>query len=236
MKKVTVVIPARNEEKHIANVIRSVRECELVDEILVVNNNSRDNTKQVALSCGAKVVTCKKVGKGYAMEKGIKHASGDIILFADADIDNYDKNFVYKMIAPILRNRSDFVKSTFNRQGGRVTNLVAKPLLELAFPELCKFCQPLSGIIAGKKEYFEKIIFEKDYGVDIGILIDLYKLGIRIREVSIGNIENDSQDWKNLIDMSRQVTQAIVKRAFQLKSENEIIENEINMVNSFDYY
>ena len=236
MKKVTVVIPARNEEKHIANVIRSVRECELVDEILVVNNNSRDNTKQVALRCGAKVVNCKKVGKGYAMETSLKYASGDIILFADADIDNYDKNFVYKMIAPILKNRSDFIKSTFNRQGGRVTNLVAKPLLELAFPELCNFSQPLSGIIAGKKEYFNMIVFEKDYGVDIGILIDLYKLGIRIREVSIGNIENDSQDWKNLIDMSRQVTQAIVKRAFQLKSENEIIENEINMVNSFDYY
>ena len=236
MKKVTVVIPARNEERHIANVINSVSKCELVDEILVINNNSKDNTRQVALSCGAKVINCKRIGKGYAMEMGIKYASGDIILFADADIDNYDKNFVYKMITPILRNRSDFVKSTFNRQGGRVTNLVAKPLLELAFPELCKFSQPLSGIIAGKKEYFEKIVFEKDYGVDIGILIDLYKLGIRIREVSIGNIENDSQDWKNLIDMSRQVTQAIVKRAFQLKSENEIIENEINMVNSFDYY
>ena len=73
-----------------------------------------------------------------------------------------------------------------------------------------------------------KVKFEKDYGVDIGILIDLYKLGVRIREVSIGNIENDSQDWKNLIGMSRQVTSAIVKRAFQLKSENEVIKNEIN--------
>ncbi len=235
MKKVTVVIPAKNEEKHIANVIRNVSKCEKVDEILVVNNNSKDNTKQVALECGAKVVTCKRVGKGYAMEMGVKYATGDIILFADADIDDYDEKFVYNMIKPILKNRCDFVKSTFERQGGRVTNLVAKPLLELAFPELCRFNQPLSGIIAGKKEYFEKIVFEKDYGVDIGILIDLYKMGIRIREVNIGNIENDSQDWKNLIDMSRQVTAAIVKRAFQLKSENEIIENEINMVNSLDY-
>ena len=97
MKKVTVVIPARNEEKHIANVIKNVSKCDLVDEILVINNNSRDKTKQVALSCGAKVVTCKKVGKGYAMEMGIKYASGDIILFADADIDNYNKKFVYKI-------------------------------------------------------------------------------------------------------------------------------------------
>jgi len=235
MEKVTVVIPARNEEKHIANVIKNVSKCELVNEVLVVNNNSSDNTKQVALSCGAKVVTCKKVGKGYAMEMGIKYASGDIVLFADADIDNYDENFVYEMIYPILKGGCDFVKSTFSRQGGRVTNLVAKPLLELAFPELCKYSQPLSGIIAGRKEYFEQIVFEKDYGVDIGILIDLYKLGIRIREVSIGNIENDSQDWKNLIDMSRQVTAAIVKRAFQLKSENEMIKDEINIVNSLDY-
>ena len=235
MKKVTVVIPARNEEKHIANVIRNVSKCELVDEILVVNNNSKDNTKQAALNSGARVVTCKKVGKGYAMEMGIKNATGDIILFADADIDNYDEGFVYKMIKPLLNNKCDFVKSTFERQGGRVTCLVAKPLLELAFPELCRFSQPLSGIIAGKREYFEKIVLEKDYGVDIGILIDLYKLGVRIREINIGSIENDSQDWKNLIDMSRQVTAAIVKRAFQLKSENEIIEHEINMVKSLDY-
>lgn len=235
MKKVTVVIPARNEEKHIANVIKNVSKCEEVDEILVVNNNSSDNTKQVALENGAKVVTCKKVGKGYAMEMGIKNATGDIILFADADIDNYDEGFVYNMIKPILKGRCDFVKSTFERQGGRVTNLVAKPLLELTFPELCKFNQPLSGIIAGRKEYFEQIVLEKDYGVDIGILIDLYKLGVRIREVNIGDIENDSQDWKNLIDMSRQVTAAIIKRAFQLKSENEEIKNEINMVNSLDY-
>ena len=231
MNKLTVVIPARNEEMHIANVIKNIQKCELVSEILVVNNNSKDNTRKLALEHGARVINCKKVGKGYAMEMGIKYASGDLILFADADNDNYNENFVNKMITPLLKNRCDFVKSTFKRKSGRVTNLVAKPLLELTFPELCKYNQPLSGIIAGKKEFFEQIIFEKDYGVDIGILIDLYNMGVRIREVNIGSIENDSQDWKNLIDMSRQVTAAILKRAFLCEKRNE----EINLVNSLDY-
>ena len=231
MNKLTVVIPARNEEMHIANVIKNIQKCELVSEILVVNNNSKDNTRKLALEHGARVINCKKVGKGYAMEMGIKYASGDLILFADADIDNYNENFVNKMITPLLKNRCDFVKSTFKRKSGRVTNLVAKPLLELTFPELCKYNQPLSGIIAGKKEFFEQIIFEKDYGVDIGILIDLYNMGVRIREVNIGSIENDSQDWKNLIDMSRQVTAAILKRAFLCEKRNE----EINLVSSLDY-
>ena len=231
MNKLTVVIPARNEEMHIANVIKNIQKCELVSEILVVNNNSKDNTRKLALEHGARVINCKKVGKGYAMEMGIKYASGDLILFADADIDNYNENFVNKMITPLLKNRCDFVNSTFKRKSGRVTNLVAKPLLELTFPELCKYNQPLSGIIAGKKEFFEQIIFEKDYGVDIGILIDLYNMGVRIREVNIGSIENDSQDWKNLIDMSRQVTAAILKRAFLCEKRNE----ESNLVNSLDY-
>lgn len=224
MMKVSVVIPARNEERHIANVIKKVSSCNLVSEVLVVNNNSKDNTKQIALENGANVVTCRKIGKGYAMELGISKASGDVILFVDADIDNYDEDIVEKMLTPLIKNKCDFVKSTFKRVGGRVTRLVAKPLLELTFPELCKFGQPLSGIIAGKKEVFQKIVLEKDYGVDIGILIDLYNLGVSMREVNIGKIENDSQDWINLIEMSRQVTKAIIKRKLvNEKEEKEFV-------------
>ena len=90
-----------------------------------------------------------------------------------------------------------------------------KPLLELTYPRIAKFHQPLSGIIAGKRNLFERMTFEKDYGVDIGILIDAYKLGAKIKEVDIGKIENDSQDWRNLVDMSKQVTRAILKRKFK---------------------
>ena len=86
-------------------------------------------------------------------------------------------------------------------------------LLELAFPELCKFSQPLSGIIAGRKKFFEKIEFEKDYGVDIGILLDMVQMQIKIKEVHIGKIKNNSQQWKNLEKMSREVMNAIIRRS-----------------------
>ena len=213
MNKVSVIIPAFNEEKNIGIVIDCIKKTKLVNEIIVVNNNSTDKTEEIAKSLGATTVFCKQQGKGYAMETGIKYASHNIILFVDADICNYDNKLVEKMIFPLLNNTHDFVKATFEREGGRITELVAKPLLELAFPELSIFQQPLSGIIAGKKEYFQKIKLEKDYGVDIGILIDMHKLNIRICEVNIGKIKNDSQDWKDLTHMARQVSKAILKRA-----------------------
>ena len=210
--KTSVIIPALNEEKHIGNVIKRIQKCNLVDEIIIVDNNSTDKTNEIAKSFGVKTFICLKKGKGYAMEQGIKHATGDIIVFVDADIENYKNDFVENMITPILNKKADFVKSTFEREGGRVTELVAKPLLEILFPKLAKYDQPLSGIIAGKKKIFDKIEFEKDYGVDVGILIDVYKQNAKMQQVSIGKIKNDSQNWKDLIGMSKQVSMAILKR------------------------
>lgn len=212
MKKITVIIPAFNEEKHIAKVIECIRKDENVDEIIVVDNNSADKTAIIANALGVKTILCKQQGKGYAMEMGLQYATNDYILFADADICNYQHKFVKNMMAPLINDNCDLVKATFEREGGRITELVAKPLLELVFPELAFFEQPLSGIVAGKKELFNKITFEKDYGVDIGILIDSYLLGAKIEQVNIGKILNDSQDWKDLTHMARQVAKAILHR------------------------
>lgn len=211
--KISVIIPAYNEEKYIAKVIRLVKKCNCVEEIIVVDNNSTDNTSKIATKNGAKTIFCKDQGKGYAMEKGISTATGDIFVFLDGDICNYKDNFISILTNPIIKDDVDFVKSTFDRSGGRVTELVAKPLLELLFPALGNFHQPLSGIIAGKKEVFKKIVLDKDYGVDVGILIDVYKEKAKIKEVNIGKIKNYSQDWHSLIDMSKQVSAAILKRA-----------------------
>ncbi len=214
---ISVIIPAYNEEKYISKVIGLVKKCNCVDEILVVDNNSTDNTSKIAKKCGARTVFCKDQGKGYAMEMGIKEASGDVLVFLDGDICNYKKDFIKLLINPILNDEADFVKATFKRDGGRVTELVARPLLELTFPELGNFTQPLSGIIAGRKEVFTKITLEKDYGVDVGILIDVYKNKDRLTEVTIGSIKNYSQDWHSLIDMSKQVSRAILIRANKIK-------------------
>ena len=210
--KVSVVIPAYNEEKYIAKVITMVKKTKIAEEIIVVDNNSSDNTSAIAKENGAKVIFCKRQGKGYAMETGIKKATGDIIMFLDGDICNYKVGFLRSLIKPIINNEADFVKGTFSRSGGRVTELVARPLLELTFPKLSRFSQPLSGIIAGKKELFKSITLDKNYGVDVGILIDVYNAKARITEVNIGKIKNYSQDWHSLIDMSKQVTKSILSR------------------------
>lgn len=212
-KKVTLIIPAYNEEKNIVNVLKLSKEYEFIDEVIVVNNLSTDNTKQLALQQNVIVLDCKQRGKGFAMEKGLYHASNEIIVFLDADIDNYENDVINKLVNPIFFENYDFVKSTFDRDGGRVTELVAKPLLNILFPDIYYFSQPLSGMIAGKKEFFEKIKFEKDYGVDIGILLDMIKINAKIKEVHIGYLKNDHKDWKNLNNMTREVMVAILKRA-----------------------
>lgn len=211
--KISVVIPAYNEEKNIAKVIKLVKNNKNVGQVIVVDNASTDNTSKIAIEMGAEVVECKDKGKGYAMERGLKEVKYDIVEFIDADINNYTKNLIDMLAEPILENEADFVKSNFDRQGGRITELVAKPLLKIVFPEMEYYSQPLSGMIAGKKEVFSNIEFEKDYGVDIGILLDVLKLGYKVKEVHIGKINNDSQPWNSLEKMSREVMTAILKRA-----------------------
>ena len=212
MKRVSVVIPAFNEEKDIAIVINIAKKCEYVEEIIVVDNLSTDKTEEIALKEGAKIVKCHNQGKGYAMEDGMKEVKGDIVVFLDADISSYTEDVIYRLIKPIIEEDKDFVKATFERDGGRVTELVAKPLLKLLFPDFQGYSQPLSGMIAGKKEVFDKIEFETDYGVDIGILLDVVNMGYSTKEVMIGKLENNSKDWKALEKMSTEVMRAILKR------------------------
>ncbi len=212
MKNLSVIIPAHNEEKHIKKVIRIVKKNENVDEIIVVDNNSTDKTGMIAETEGAKVVFCKEQGKGYAMERGLNEAKNEIVVFVDADINNYSKDLINRLAEPICTGEANFVKSVFERTGGRVTELVAKPLLDILFPDIYNFSQPLSGMIAGRKSILSQIEFEKDYGVDIGILLDMIQMQIPIKEVHIGKIKNQSQHWKNLEKMSKEVMNAIIKR------------------------
>jgi len=105
------------------------------------------------------------------------------------------------------------VKSSFNRNAGRVTELVAKPMLSIFFPELLQFQQPLSGMIASKKSLLQKLDFREDYGVDIGLLIDMHLMHANIQEVDIGYIENKSKPWQALGKMSKEVAQTIILKA-----------------------
>lgn len=211
--RVSVVIPVLNEEKTIGGVVRLVRRDRRVDEVIVVDDNSVDGTVREAEESGAKVVRSAKLGKGYSMREGLELARNAIVVYVDGDIGDYEGDLISRLTNPLIHDRCDFVKARFSREAGRVTELVAKPLLSILFPELTRFAQPLSGMIAARKDFLRRVSFENDYGVDIGILIDAHNLGARILEVDIGRIENKSKPWQALGKMSREVSKAILKRA-----------------------
>lgn len=208
---ISVIIPVINEEKMIARVIKSCMQDKNVDEVIVVDDKSSDDTIREAQNAGANVITSTKIGKGASMRDGLLVSKNGIVVFLDGDID-YPEKTIEKLTEPIIKDSADFAKSTFSRQAGRVTELVAKPLLSLLFPDLAYYSQPLSGIIAGKRHFFEQIQFENDYGVDIGILIDMWRLKARIAEVNIGMIQNKMKMWRELGRMSREVSRSILKR------------------------
>lgn len=215
-EKVSVIIPAFNEEKNISKTIEIAKKGKFVDDILVINNLSTDGTEEIAKNQGARVERCNFQGKGYAMEKGIQCAKNDIIVFLDADVKYGNQKIVDILATPLRMKNCDFVKSTFDRtKGGVVTEVAVKPLLKLAFPKMYNFSEPISGMIASRKSILEKLVLEKDYGVDIGILIDVIEQGYEVLEVNIGEIENMSHGNKTNLTMSKmssEIVNAIWKR------------------------
>lgn len=233
---ITVIIPALNEEKTISHVIELVGKNINVDEILIIDDKSIDDTIKASYLPKTKIYTSTKLGKGASMHEGILFAENEIIVFLDADILTYPENIIDLLTGPIINGEADFVKSCFSRQAGRVTELVAKPLLSILFPDLSKLSQPLSGMIAGKRSLFREIEFELDYGVDIGILLDMYTIGARIKEVNIGHIENRMQTWEQLGNMSREVSHAILKRAKVMGAKNLENLESVNIIRTqMDY-
>ncbi len=216
----SVIIPALNEEKTIASVVRYCLDNPLVSEVIVVDDTSDDSTAALAAEAGAKVITSKIRGKGISLKDGIGVSGNELLVFLDGDIDPYPENVIALLAQPILENEADFVKGTFSRNAGRVTELVAKPLLNIFYPGLAQFTQPLSGMIAGKKSFFKRINFFNDYGVDIGILLDMYLMKARIKEVNIGYIENKSKPWEELGKMSKEVASAIITKAHQKQDDD----------------
>jgi HAD superfamily phosphoserine phosphatase-like hydrolase len=223
---ITVIIPTLNEQATISQVIQLVKRAKRVSEILVIDDKSLDETISIAKKEKVKIYTSTRIGKGASMHDGMLLAQNEIIVYLDADILTYPPKIIEILTNPIISGKADFVKSYFERQAGRVTELVAKPLINLLFPDLAHFSQPLSGMIAGKKSFFSKVCFENDFGVDVGILIDMHSRKARIAEVNLGYIENRMNSIEQLSKMAVEVTRAILKRAATIKQSNlEILEN-----------
>lgn len=213
-KRVSVVIPAFNEEKSIAHVIDTVKKVSNITEIIVVDDGSEDKTYELASQYDDVILLKhnKNKGKGSAMKTGLKKVSNDIVLFLDADLSEINQYQVEAIIQPIIDDQADITKTKFKREAGRVTELTAKPLLQFFFPEL-NFDQPLSGQFAAIKSFLDAIDLEHDYGVDIGIVLDADAQGMRIQEVDIGNIVHEMSTLKELNIMANEVVRTIVDRA-----------------------
>ena len=215
MKNLTVdvIVPAYNEEESVAQVINVIKELEYINNVIVVNDGSTDNTEKLATEAGAEVINHKiNKGKGAAIKTGVKASDADILAFIDSDIKNLTSYKVDAFIKPILEGNAEITKTKFSRESGRVTELTAKPLLKFFFPDI-HYEQPLSGQFAAKRSILKKIDFEDDYGVDVGIVLDANVRGIKILEVDIGEIKHDMSPLSDLHEMANEVVRSIIIRA-----------------------
>jgi glucosyl-3-phosphoglycerate synthase len=230
--RVSVVIPARNEQETVGAIVATIRrrlmtEVRLVDEIVVVNSRSTDATAAVARAAGARVVDQDEVtrglprmeGKGDALWAGLAASTGDVVAFVDGDLRDFSATFVTGLLGPLLTDRSvEFVKGFYHRPlvgasgvdtdgGGRVTEIGARPLLNLFWPDLAGFVQPLAGEYAGRRATLAQIPFVSGYGVEIAMLIDLLDLvGLdALAQVDLGERRHRHQSLDALGRMSAQI-------------------------------
>ncbi len=231
-RTISVVLPALDEEETIESVVDSISPLVdgLVDELIVLDSGSTDETEIRAIAAGARVVSREQAlpelptrpGKGEALWRSLAATSGDIVVFVDSDLINPHPMFVPWLVGPLLTGDGiHLVKSFYRRPldagatgGGRVTELVARPLLAALRPELGSVLQPLGGEYAATRELLTSLPFAPGYGVEIGLLVDTFdRLGLdAIAQVNLGVRAHRNRPLAELGVMSRQVIATLLSR------------------------
>ena len=236
---ISLALPALNEEETVGQVIRMMKKelmqrAPLLDEIVLIDSNSTDRTREIAANEGVPVHVHQNLlerlgarrGKGEALWKSLLVTRGDIIIWIDTDIVNIHPRFVYGIIGPLLLNpQVQFVKGFYRRPlkvgmkmqaggGGRVTELTARPLLNLFYPELSGVVQPLSGEYGGRRAALERAPFFSGYGVETGLLIDIYeRYGVQaIAQVDLLERIHHNQHLEALSKMSFAIIQTVMRK------------------------
>jgi glucosyl-3-phosphoglycerate synthase len=228
-RKVSVVLPALDEEHTVAGVVRSVLPLvgTVVDECVVMDSGSTDRTVQVATAAGARVVRRTDVlpevpplpGKGEVLWRSVAATGGDVLVFLDSDLVNPDPGFVTALLGPMLTTPGTHLVKGFYRRplrletaeagtgGGRVTELLARPLLAALRPELSGVVQPLGGEYAVSREFAESVPFAAGYGVEIGLLLDAHaRYGLAgLAQVNLGTRKHRNRSLLQLGVMARQI-------------------------------
>ncbi|HVL64141.1 MAG TPA: glucosyl-3-phosphoglycerate synthase [Actinomycetota bacterium] len=234
--RVTLCLPALDEEETIGEICRSARrhlleETGLVGEIIVIDSGSSDGTAAVAAEAGATVHRADAIrpdlpllrGKGDALWKSLAVATGDVIVWIDADVRNFAPEWVARLILPLLDDEVHFVKAFYKRTlgaaagngtGGRVTEILVRPLFNLLVPELARVLQPLAGECAGRTETLRTIPFVAGYGVDACLLVDLVdRLGLdAVAQVDLGERVHRNRDTLELGRMSLEILHGLFVR------------------------
>lgn len=236
---ISLALPSLNEEETVGRVIKSIKktlmdEAPLLDEIVLIDSNSTDSTREIAGDLGIPVFVHQQLlpnlkprdGKGEALWKSLLVTKGDILLWVDTDIVNMHPRFIYGILGPLLQNpRIHFVKGFYRRPlrvgrkmqaggGGRVTELIARPLINLFYPELSGIIQPLSGEYGARRSFLEKVPFFSSYGVETGLLIDAYEqYGLSaIAQVDLLERVHHNQPLEALSKMSFIILQAFLRK------------------------
>ncbi|MGH3625047.1 MAG: glucosyl-3-phosphoglycerate synthase [Sciscionella sp.] len=228
-RRVSVVLPALDEERTVAGVLASVRPLlgSIVDEMVVVDSGSTDGTVDVAAAAGARVVCRGDVlgeleplpGKGEVLWRSLAATSGDVVAFLDSDLIDPDPGFVTCLLGPLLTEPGVHLVKGFYRRplrmesadvgtgGGRVTELLARPLLATLRPELAGVVQPLGGEYAASREFLESVRFAVGYGVEIGLLLDAHSAyGLAgLAQVNLGVRKHRNRSLLQLGVMARQI-------------------------------
>ncbi|WP_327419303.1 glucosyl-3-phosphoglycerate synthase [Streptomyces sp. NBC_01233] len=234
---VSVVLPALDEEATVGAIVEVIRRelieglpFPLVDELIVIDSGSTDRTAEVAAKAGARVVHRDEIlpripalpGKGEVLWRSLQATSGDIVCFVDADLRDFSSTFVSGIVGPLLTEPDvQFVKAMYDRplgdapgQGGRVTELVARPLLNLHWPQLAGFVQPLGGEYAVRRSLLERLPFPVGYGVELGLLVDaLHTVGLdALAQVDVGVRVHRHQDGQALGRMAAAIYRTALLR------------------------
>ena len=240
---VSVVIPALNEEPTIAHVVRAC----LADnplEVLVIDADSTDATAAEATSAGARVINWRdalsdvpvRPGKGESLWRGVHAASGDTVVFVDADLESAAPGLVQALAAPFADETVNLVKPVYSRTfgdqptgGGRVTELTAKPLLEMFFPELSAIAQPLGGEYAIRRSTARQLPFVDGYGVEAGLMIDIAHFfgASSIAQVKLPPRVHRNRPLHQLAPMARVVAETIIDRAKLYETDPRILFSEL---------
>lgn len=229
---ITVVLPAREVADTIGPIVERLRGLDpLIDQILVVDADSRDGTAEVAAAAGAEVHSESRLapelgrvlGKGDAMWRAIGAVRGEVVAYLDSDTRDFSPHFALGMVGPLLvEPEVEFVKAFFRRDGGRVTELTARPLLSAFFPELAGFVQPLAGEVAMRRQLLERMPFATGYAVETAMLLharDALGGTDRMAQVDLDMRLNHHQPLVDLGPMAYAVLQVVRDR---LRSEGRL--------------